>query len=374
MQKIQFSGPDITKKDIELVVSTIDGGWLTHGVHTRAFEKQFCDFTDAPFATTVSSCTAGLHLSCLALGLGPGNEVIVPAQTHVATAHSVEYTGATAVFADVDPLSGNICHKDALNKVTNATKAIIPVHMGGLPCDMSKLTSICDAHGLFLIEDCAHSLGSTFDNTHVGNFGVTGCFSFYPTKQITTGEGGMVISRSEKFISHIRKLKAFGIDSDPDKRDIPGMYDVTMLGYNYRMTDFQAALGAGQLARYGDNLEARKVNAKKYINYFENIHGIKYLNYDEGNSYFLFQIVLDEQFERNQIVKKLKEKGIGVSIHYATPVPLMSYYKNRYRFSEEDFPGAVRYGRQVISLPVHSKLREGDVENICNTLEKVLGG
>ena len=374
MREILFSGPDITEEDIESVTNVIRGGWLTHGPHTQAFEKRFCDFTGAPLATTVSSCTSGLHLSCLALGLGPGDEVIVPAQTHVATAHSVEYTGAKAVFADVDPISGNICHEDLVEKLSDSTKAIIPVHMAGVSCDMRKLTSTCVDHGLALIEDCAHSLGTMFDDTHVGNFGIAGCFSFYPTKQITTGEGGMVISRSEKFISQIKKLKAFGIDTDPNKRTIPGIYDVNMLGYNYRMTDFQAILGERQLSRYAENLRRRKSNAKEYVNRLSRIAGVRFLDYEEGGSYFLFQIILDDRYDRNNVVKKLKDNGIGVSIHYATPVPLMSYYRVRYGYSEKEYPGAVQYGKQSLSLPVHSKLLETDIEHVCNTLELILSG
>jgi len=372
MKTIPFSSPDIQDSDLKAVESVIRSGWLAHGQYSKKLEQLFCEYTGAKYATTVSNCTAGLHLSCLAAGFASGDEVIVPAQTHTATAHAVEFTGAKAIFADVDPLSGNILIEDLVQKYTKQTKGMIPVHMAGYPCNMEKIKVFCQKHNLILIEDCAHAVGTTFNGRHAGNFGITGCFSFYPTKQITTGEGGMVISNDGKIIEQVKKLKAFGIDTPPELRTKPGVYDVQDLGYNYRMTDFQAALGVGQMERYNDNVAGRRRNARRYCELLKSREDISFTEYSDHNSYFLFQIVLEKSIDRNRVVLGLKENDIGVSIHYATPVPLMSYYKNKYGYKAGDFPNAVHYGNQSISLPVYAMLQEEDIEFICSTLIRIL--
>jgi len=372
MRKIPFSAPDIQESDIELVLNVIRSGWLAHGEYSKKLEELFCKYTGAKYATTVSNCTAGLHLSCLTAGFGSGDEVIVPAQTHTATAHAVEFTGAKAVFADVDLLSGNILLKELENKLNARTKGVIPVHMAGYPCKMNSIKEFCDNNGLVLIEDCAHAIGTMIDGVHAGNFGITGNFSFYPTKQITTGEGGMVISNDEKIIEKVKKLKAFGIDTPPEMRTKPGVYDVQDLGYNYRMTDFQAALGVGQMERYGENVSGRRKNARLYCELLKYRNEISFTEYSDDHSYFLFQIILNKSIDRDKVLIGLKENGIGVSIHYATPVPIMSYYKNKYGYKKEDFPNALNYGSQSISLPVHAMLSNEDIEHICRTLINIL--
>ena len=203
-----FSRADISEDDINLVNEVIRSGWLTHGKYSLAFEEEFAKFTKSKYAISVSNCTAGLHLSCMSLGLTTGDEVIVPAQTHTATAHAVELTGSQGTFADVDPISANISIEEIKSKLSDRTKAIIPVHMAGVPCKMNDLIEICESEGIKIIEDCAHALGTKFEDTHVGNFGISGNFSFYPTKQITTGEGGMVITNDMKLmnISKLTKL------------------------------------------------------------------------------------------------------------------------------------------------------------------------
>ena len=361
MKNISFSSPDIINEDIQAVIEVIKSGWLIHGKYSKTLEELFCEFTGASYAATVSNCTAGLHLSCLSAGFGKGDEVIIPAQTHTATAHAIEYTGAKPIFADVDTISGNICVDDLESKITEKTKGIIPVHMAGYPCDMERIKKISINNNLILIEDCAHSIGTTFDNKHVGTFGQAGCFSFYPTKQITTGEGGIVITNEKIFIEKINKLKAFGIDAPPKQRSMPGLYDVKELGYNYRMTDFQAALGVGQMKRYSTNLQIRKKNAKLYCDLLKNEDKILLNNFHDDCSYFLYQIVLSHDVNRDQVLLHLKENGIGVSIHYANPVPLMSYYKNKYGYSKGNFINAEYYSNKNISLPVHAKLSNEDI-------------
>ena len=373
MKKIPYSVVDLSKKDHIEIINSIKTGWLAHGKSSLSFEKEFLKFTKAKYAITLSSCTAGLHLSCLALGIKKGDEVIVPAQTHAATAHSIEYTGAKAIFADIDYSSGNISLFNLEKKINKKTKAIIPVHMSGKSCDMRGLLKISKKYNLKIIEDCAHGLGSFYENQHVGNFGSTGCFSFYPTKQITTGEGGMLITNDSNLYDKINKLKAFGIDTPPQLRKRPGIYDIKYLGFNYRMTDFQAAMGLCQLIKYEKYLKIRKRNARLYHKHLEKCSPlISIPSYSDSDSYFVFQILFKNLKTRDRIATNLKRKGIGYGIQYATPVPLLSYYKKKYGYRNSNFPNSEKYGKTCISLPVHQKITEKEIIFISNAIKKYL--
>ena len=290
MKKIKFSKLNIDNNDLNLVKKIIKSGWLTHGKYTSFFEESFKKYTKSKYTVSVSSCTAGLHLSCLASNFKKGDEVIVPSQTHTATAHAVEYTGAKAVFADVDLFTGNLSLEQIKNKINKKTKGLIVVHMAGYPCNMNEIATFCRKKKIVLIEDCAHGLGTYFNKRHVGNFGVSGSFSFYPTKQITTGEGGMIVTNDKTFFRKVKMLKAFGIDKDIKERKKQGDYDVKELGLNYRMTDFQAALGYSQIKKYKNNLKRRKEIAKRYIKNFSDCYEIKHMPYSESCSFFVFQI------------------------------------------------------------------------------------
>ena len=240
--KVKFSIPEIYTNDINHVSKILKSGWLTHGKYNDFFENNLKIYR-LKICYFCFKLYSWLHLSCLSIGLKGGDEVIVPSQTHTATAHAVEYTGAKAIFSDVDPITGNILEKEFEKKITNKTKAIIIVHMAGYPCKIKDLISLWKKKKLHILEDCAHALGTTYKKKHVGNFGITGSFSFYPTKQVTTGEGGMVITNNKQIYNKIKKLKAFGINKDIKLRKRPGEYNVTELGFNYRITDFQACLG-----------------------------------------------------------------------------------------------------------------------------------
>ena len=365
MKNIKFSKTNISSKDIKLVSKIIKSGWLTHGKYTNDFENQFKKYTNSKYAVSVSSCTAGLHLSCLASGFKKGDEIIVPAQTHTATAHAVEYTGAKAVFADVNLLTGNMSLEGIKKNITKKTKGIIIVHMAGYPCEADKILNFCKKKKLILLEDCAHAVGTKFKKIHVGNYGISGSFSFYPTKQITTGEGGMVITNDEGFYKKIKKLKAFGIDKDIKDRKKQGDYDVKSLGFNYRMTDFQAALGLGQIIKYEKNLKQRHLIAKRYIKNFLNNKKISHMPYSKDCSFFIFQIFCKN---RDKILKELKNKNIGVSVHYSNALPKMTYYKNKYNLKVSKFKNADNYGGTNISLPIYPKLEMKEVDKICKTI------
>lgn len=365
MRNIRFSIPNISSNDIKTVGKIFKSGWLTHGRYTDLFEKKIKEFTKSKYAIAVSSCTAGLHLSCLALNFKKGDEVIVPAQTHTATAHAVEYTGAKAIFSDVELPSGNMTLDLLKKKLTKKTKGVIVVHMAGYPCEMKKISRFCKKNKISLIEDCAHALGTYEKGKHVGNFGVSGNFSFYPTKQITTGEGGMVVTNSKKYYDKIKILKAFGIDKDIKNRKQQGDYDVKLLGLNYRMTDFQAALGYNQIRLYNQNLKRRHQIAIKYIKNFSNFKLIKYMPYSSNNSYFVFQIFCKK---RDLLLKHLKQKKIGASVHYKNPLPKMTYYKKKYNLNIKNYKNAYNYGKTNISLPVYPKLKNSEIDIICKTI------
>ena len=366
MKKIKFSKHTIKNSDINLVSKIIRSGWLTHGKYTQLFEASFKKFTKSKYCITVSSCTAGLHLSCLSVGFKKGDEVIVPALSHTATAHAVEYTGARAVFADIEKLSGNLTLKTIKEKITKKTKGVIIVHMAGLACEVKKIANFCKARNLVLLEDCAHGLGTKFNKKHVGNFGASGSFSFYPTKQITTGEGGAVITNQKKIYDKIKKLKAFGIDKDVNERKKPGLYDVKDLGFNYRMTDFQAALGLKQMKNYNKNLKKRIIVAKRYIQNLSRIKEISFTPFSKNNSYFVFQIFLKK---RDELLNFLSKKKIGTSIHYAVPLTKMSFYKKKYKIKSYLYKNSNEYSDTSISLPVYPSLKIKEVDFICKKIK-----
>jgi len=370
MTGIKFSKLNIQSQDLHLVKNIIKSGWLTHGKYTNLFEDSFSKFTKSKYCITVSSCTAGLHLSCIASGFKQGDEVIVPAMTHTATAHAVEYTGAKAVFADVEVLTGNLNLELIKKKITVKTKGIILVHMAGLPCDMAQIVNFCKKKKIKLLEDCAHALGTKYKGKHVGNFGISGSFSFYPTKQITTGEGGMVITNNKIFYKKIKKLKAFGIDKDINDRKKQGDYDVKDLGFNFRMTDFQAALGYKQIISYKKNLKKRIIIAKRYISNFSSSKKVKFTNFSKNNSYFIFQIFIKN---RDLLLAKLKQKNIGVSVHYLNPLPKMTYYKKKYKLKASNYPKACDYANTNISLPVYPLLTLREVDLISKTIIDITG-
>lgn len=368
-EKIRFSFPEISNQDVILTSKILKSGWLTHGQYTERFEDSFKKFTKSKYAITVSSCTAGLHLSCLASNFKKGDEIIVPNMTHTATAHAVEYTGAKAILTDIDYETGNISLENIKKKFNKKTKGVIIVHMAGYTCDVSAISKFCDEKKIILIEDCAHALGTYNKKKHVGNFGSTGCFSFYPTKQITTGEGGMVITNNKKFYSLIKKLKAFGIDKDIKDRKKQGLYDVKSLGFNYRMTDFQAALGFNQMKKYPMSLKRRKNIAKIYYKNLSNIESLKLMPQDKDCSYFVFQIF---HKKRDKLLKEFRAKKIGVSVHYNTPLHKMTYFKKKYKLDENDFKNSNKYGNNNISLPIYPKLKNKEILKICKIIKNFL--
>ena len=369
---IKFSKVNINQKLINDVSNVIKSGWLTHGKFTEKFENEIKKFTGAKYCTLVSSCTAALHISCLALNLKKGDEVIVPSMTHTATSHAVEYTGAKPIFADIEFESGNISISSIKKLINKKTKAIIVVHMAGRSCNLNDIIKICRQKKIKLIEDCAHSLGTFYKKKHVGNYGVSGCFSFYPTKQITTGEGGALITNDLKFYQKVKTLKAFGIDKDIKSRKRPGEYNVNFLGFNYRMTDFQAAMGYNQIRKYNINLKRRRDIASQYSNLLKKNNKIILPRINKNDSYFVFQLLLNNKKNKSKLLKEFQKSRIGCSVHYETPLPLMNYYKKKYKISKINYKSSKQYGERVLSLPVYPKLTNKNVEYICKNINKVI--
>tara|TARA_B100000886_G_scaffold303975_1_gene234916 strand:+ start:2611 stop:3723 length:1113 start_codon:yes stop_codon:yes gene_type:complete len=368
---IKFSKANIDKTILKNVSQILRSGWLTHGKFTEKFEKEMIKYTGAKHCTLVSSCTAALHLSCLALKLKKGDEVIVPAMTHTATSHAVEYTGAKPIFADINFETGNIDISSIKRLINKKTKAIVVVHMAGRLCLMNKLKKILKNKKIHIIEDCAHGLGTTDSHKHSGNFGVAGCFSFYPTKQITTGEGGAIITNNSKFYKKVKILKAFGIDKDITERKKPGEYDVKSLGFNYRMTDFQAAMGFLQLKKYSINLRRRQYIAKKYIGLLRNNKNLILPRFSKNDSYFVFQILLKNKKLKDELMQNFKKNKVGISVHYGRALPEMNYYKKKYNLPIKNFINSKKYAEKVISLPVYPKLSDKNIKYICSLINSL---
>ena len=377
MNNIPFGKPMIGKEEKDAVMKVLDSSILVHGPISKKFEDQFAIFTDAPHAISVSSCTAGMHLIYFALGYGPGDEIIVPAQTHIATAHAVELTGARPIFVDSEINTGNIDIEAIESAINSRTKAIAVVHYLGVPVDMPKVVSIAKKHNLFLLEDCALAPGAKVNNIHVGLHGDAGVFSFYPVKHLTTAEGGMIILRDEELAKKLRLLKAFGVNRNYTERKIPGMYDTEMLGFNYRMSEIHAAIGIEQMKKLPSFLVKRHKNFNHLEEGLKNIASINVLSQPVNekfcSSHYCLGIILDQKisYKRAVFMKELEKKGVGTSIYYPQPVPRMSYYRLKYGYVENQFVNAAAISDRIIALPVGPHLDIPDMDYIVNSIKKI---
>ncbi len=377
MRKIPFGYPVIGEEERNAVLDVLKGTTLVHGPLAKKFEDAYAAFTGAPCAVSVSSCTAALHLAYFYLGLGKGDEVIVPAQTHTATAHAVEFSGATPVFVDAEGQTGNIDIEQIEDKITTRTKALSLVHYLGLPVNMERIGAIAKKYNLFVVEDCALAIGTYYRGIHAGLHGDVGCFSFYPVKHMTTAEGGMLITKSAQIAGDIARKKAFGVDRTVTERQVPGIYDVTMLGYNYRMNELEAALGLEQLKRIPGFLEKRRENYTVLREGLREIDEIDLFTSSEGDyesSYYCQSVLLKTLLvaKRFEIVKYLNSQGVGTSIYYPQPVPHLSYYREKYGHKEESFPVATWISKSSIALPVGPHLGSEDMVYITNCLKAAI--
>ena len=377
MRQIPFGKPLIGDQEKQAVNSVFDSSIFVHGPRTKEFEDRFAGFTQAPYAVSMSSCTAALHLAYFDLGIGPGDEVLVPAQTHCATAHAVEFTGAKPVFVDAEMETGNIDIDKIEANITDNTKAISVVHFLGVPVAMDKVVEIAEKRGLFIVEDCALAIGTYYKGIHAGLFGHVGCFSFYPVKHMTTIEGGMLITKESGLAERLQIKKAFGVNKAHGERKIPGVYDVDQLGFNYRMNEIEAAVGIEQLKRMGGFLKKREKNYRALEQGLHEIDEIKLFRSSYGeykSSRYCLSIILTESIKskRFEIVQDLKNHGIGTSVYYPKPVPHLTYYKEKYGFSENSYPNASAISYGSIAFPVGPHLDTEDMNYIVETVKNAI--
>ena len=374
---IPFGKPIIDKKELNAVQKILKSGIYVHGPKSKEFEKNFQKFTKAKNAISVSSCTAGMHLIYFTLGIGKGDEVIVPAQTHTATAHAVELTGAKPIFIDCEKKSGNIDVSKVIQKINKKTKAICVVHFLGTPVDLRKLVKIAKRKKIFILEDCALSLGAKLKNIHTGLIGDAGVFSFYPVKHITTAEGGMIITNNNNLAKKLRIKKAFGIDKSFSERKISGIYDAVELGFNYRMSEIHAVIGIEQLKKFPLFLKKRISNFNYYIKNLSKLKNIEILNDDNKmlfKSHYCLNLVLKGKLKnkRFEIINFLKSKKIGTSIYYPQPVPRMTYYKKKYSYNSSLFLNAAEISDNSFSLPVGPHLKNDELIYIINKIKFII--
>ena len=373
--KVPFVVPNIEPSDKHAIENALKSNLLTDGPILKEFEKAFSKFTGSKYAIGVSNATSALHLSLKALGIGNGDEVIIPNITFVATANSVLYTGATPVLADVNHDDLNISTKSIQESITKKTKAILPVHFAGKSCDMLKIKKLAKQNNLEVIEDCAHSLGTKFNKTHVGNFGKTGCFSFYPTKNLTTFEGGMVITNSKKLASKIRKMRNHGISKSLKERfsdGYPWDFDISELGYNYRLDEIRSSLGLNQLKRLQKMNKLRQDASKYYTKHLKNENGLE--TYDDfelkNNSCHLYVIKILKNFglTRNNLFKYLLKHGIRTSVHYK-PLDKFNFYKSKVKIYSSLKVSHDVYD-QIISLPLFPQITKHELNLVIDTIKK----
>lgn len=365
--------PSIGRSEVKEVVNTITSGWMTMGPKTRKFEEEFAKYIGVKYAVAVNSCTAGLHLALLAHGVGNGDEVIIPSFTFAATANVVVNVGAVPVFADIDGRSFNLDPKEVKNKITKKTKAIIVVHYAGQAAELTQLETIAKKNKLVLIEDAAHAVGSKYQGERIGKRGNTTCYSFYATKNMTTGEGGMVTTNNEQIADVLSKLRLHGISKDAWKRYDKGgswKYDLEFAGWKYNMTDLQASLGLHQLKKLEGFLRRRNKLANVYKQELSGVEQVDLPVELKGrfHAFHLYPILVPKK-NRDDLIEFLKDEQIGTSVHFI-PVHKFDFYKKRYGILASDLPVTEQVFLGEISLPLYPAMKIGDVKYVCKTIKK----
>jgi len=374
-----FGAPDIRDEEIEEVVDSMRSGWLGSGPKVARFEREFAAYKGAAHAVAVNSGTAALHLSLLAAGVGPGDEVITTAMTFCASVNAIIHAGATPVLADVDPVTMNIDPAAVDAKVTSRTKALVPVHFAGRPCDMESLSALANRHDLLVIEDCAHAIETEYKGQKAGTFGEFGCFSFYVTKNVACGEGGMVVTASAEDAARIKVLALHGMTKDAWKRfsdEGYKHYRVVEAGFKYNMMDLQAAIGIHQLARVEANWQRRQQIWRRYDHEFADLPiGLPAPpEPDTRHAYHLYTLMVDEEragISRDAFLGAMTRENVGVGVHYLS-VPEHPYYQETFGWRPEEYPHAARIGRQTVSIPLSAKLTDEDVADVVTAVRKSL--
>ncbi len=374
--KIPYGHQSIDQQDIDAVEKVLRTDWITQGPVVEKFEKSLASFVNAKYCASVSSGTAALHLACLAADIGPGDEVIIPTLSFVASANCVLYCGAKPVFVDVydDTLTINI--EETQKKISKKTKAIIAVDFAGHPADWDKLKKLAKKHKLILIDDASHALGSSYRSKQIGSIADLTTFSFHPVKTITTGEVGAITTNNKNFYERLKRLRHHGIyKSDSLSKKYGGwFYDIKDLGYNFRLTDIQAALGISQLAQIEKFIKKRRQIWQRYNKAFDKTHGL-ILPVEKDNYFCAWHIypirIISNKIARKEFFDKLRRAGIGVQVHYI-PIHLFNFYKRKFNYQNNNFPVAEKYYQQALTLPLFVGLRGKDQEYIIREVKEAL--
>lgn len=376
--EVPFHRAAVGEEEIAAVANVIRSGWLTMGPKTVEFERQFAAYIGVRHAITVCSGTAALHLALDAADIQAGDEVVIPATTFTATGEVVKYLGARPVLVDIDSRMMNIDVQDAARKVTPRTRAIIPVHLGGQPCDMKEIHSLARAHNLHVIEDAAHALPSTYHGAMIGSISEFTAFSFYATKTLTTGEGGMITTDNDDYAKRLRLMRLHGIAGDAWNRygkNGKWYYEVVEAGYKYNPTDIQSALGIVQLAKCDEMSEARKQIALRYNETFGEVSALETpsVEPDRDSSWHLYVLRLHRdrlKINRDQFIEELRERGIGTSVHFI-PLNLHPFYQRAYGYRPRDCPVAEAEFERCISLPIYPGMNALAIEHVVNAVTEV---
>ncbi len=365
----------VGEAEAQAAAAVIRSGWLTMGPHTVEFEEKFAKSVGAKHALAVSSCTAALHLALEAIGLKAADEVLVPTITFAATAEVVTYFGARPVLVDVDPVTLNLSTMDAERKITSKTKAIIPVHFAGQPCDLDEICELAKRHNLRIIEDAAHAVPASYRGRPIGAVSETTCFSFYATKTLTTGEGGMVTTDNDAIADRVRTMRLHGIGRDAWKRytaEGSWYYEVLAPGYKYNMNDVQAAIGLVQLAKCNDMHAQRAAIAERYDESFSKIAMLETptLRPDRESAMHLYVLRLNTEqltISRNDFIRELKECEIGTSVHFI-PLHFHPYYRDNYGHKPNDLPVAAREFERYLSLPFFPDMTDEQIDYVIDSV------
>ncbi|MEZ6122583.1 MAG: DegT/DnrJ/EryC1/StrS aminotransferase family protein [Planctomycetaceae bacterium] len=371
---LPFAPPLIGHEEIEEVIDTLRSGWLTTGPKTRRFAEEFQTYTRCPAALTVNSCTAALHLALAALGIGPGDEVITTPLTFAASVNVIEHVGARPVLADVEPDTLNIDPARIEEAITSATKAIIAVHYAGHPVELDAIREIAERHSIHLIEDAAHAIGAAWRGQPIGASANPVCFSFYATKNLTTGEGGMLTGEAE-LIEQARMLSLHGMSREAWSRYSAGgkwAYDIVAPGFKYNMTDIQAALGLQQLKRFEQMQQRRRDIVARYQAAFEDHPAFETPAHRSHvtHAWHLYVLRLNTGslgIDRNRFIEQLTERNIGSSVHFI-PIHLHSFYAQKYGWAPNDFPVALEAYNRMVSLPLSPRMSDQDVSDVIGAV------
>ncbi len=373
---VPFFAPWITREDKKAVIDALSSTLLTDGPKLREFESAFAKFTGSRYAIGVSNATSALHLSIKALGIGSGDEVIVPDMTFVATANAVVLSGAVPVFADVEKETMNISIDSIKKKINSKTKAIIPVHFAGKVCDIVAISKIARKNNLVVIEDCAHAIGAYHGEKHVGNFGSSGCFSFYPTKNITTIEGGMIITNSKKTAEYVMKARNHGLTKTLVQRYASGKpwdYDVVESGYNYRLDEIRSALGLSQLKRIKKLNTLRKKTFEYYSNKLKNVKGLitPYSSEKNDHAYHLYimRVEKNNNVSRDELFTQLLNYGIKTTVHYK---PLHEFTTFKKFKNNDDMENSKQLYKEIISLPFYPNMSKKQQDFVIDCIIKIM--